>query len=136
MFTPVQVSLDMIHLEWGRKIKGILREVDRVKDQLSGNTLMEADLLEDETWKRMSEENWFLNLLEHLRSLGRELRKEEFTRVRQAMELTRVLILEIRWEQRRGSGRLWIELQTGIRKDEQDSSIGGGTGNNTVSRVR
>jgi hypothetical protein len=99
MVTPIRVSLEEIHPEWKLRIKEILREFDRVHFHLYGRSLMEADLLEDETWKRLTEKEWFLNLLEHLRSLEKALLKEEEERVWRVLELTRALIREIKGEQ-------------------------------------
>jgi hypothetical protein len=81
MAIPIKVKLEEIHPEWKLKIKGILREVDqanrmRVEFWLSNNTLMEADLLEDETWKQYSQLDWHVNLLEHLQKLESRLETE------------------------------------------------------------
>jgi hypothetical protein len=93
MAVPIKTKLDKHHPEWRTKIREILREVDqadrtKIEFWLSHDTLMEADLLEDETWKQHSQLDWHVNLLEHLQRFENSLQEEKNPRV-QSSSVTR-----------------------------------------------
>jgi hypothetical protein len=87
-----------IRQDWGTKIKGILQEVDRVQNQLTSESLMCADLLEDVTWKRMEDVEWIITLSKHLRDLEEALRKERGCWTQELLRRIPNLIYDIRGE--------------------------------------
>jgi hypothetical protein len=101
MTTADKIRLEDFRPMWKGWIKGILREVDqaeRARIQLTKDTLIATDLLEDLTRRLFSQPDWYVNLLERLQRLEDWLLEERNSIAQRALDLTQALILEIRGE--------------------------------------
>jgi hypothetical protein len=87
-----------IRQDWNTKIKGILRDIDRIQDSLSSSSLMCTDLLEDETKKRMEDVEWIIALSKRLRDLEESLQGERRCCPQDILRKIANLVFDIRGE--------------------------------------